>query len=119
MAREPVPHDPGPERHEPGRPGHAGLDRTRLGDRIWSEISPTMERPRSAVGLRMVLAAFGLVVCSAFAVVAAVAGWTGWSVVMGLLALIAVADLGVLIRRRRGRGRQGGPPVSPAERRRG
>jgi hypothetical protein len=57
---------------------------------------------RSALTLRLVLAVFGLVVCAALAV------WTvlvdapaGYSVVLGVLALVAVADLVVILRRKR------------------
>ncbi|SDI11920.1 hypothetical protein SAMN05421505_13464 [Sinosporangium album] len=65
-------------------------------DRIWSQISPTGERPRSAIGLRVVLACFGFLVCTAFAVLSALLGWIGLAVLMGVLAVIALADLAVL-----------------------
>ncbi|MBB4916345.1 DUF6343 family protein [Streptosporangium saharense] len=72
--------------------------------RIWSEISPTGERPRSALNLRMALAIFGLVVCGVFAVLAGTAGLTWLAVVMAVLALVALVDLVVVARRRHRRG---------------
>lgn len=56
---------------------------------------------RSALTLRLVLAAFGLVVCTVGAVAFALAGmpWPAWSV-LALLALVAVIDLGVVARRK-------------------
>ena len=56
---------------------------------------------RSALGLRLVLAAFGLVVCAAGAVAFALIGQTALVVVMAVLALVALVDLGVVVRRRR------------------
>ncbi|WP_198169423.1 DUF6343 family protein [Herbidospora daliensis] len=77
------------------------IDRKRIGDRFWETFSPTSERPRSALGLRMVLAIFGLVVCGALAVVAFLLGLVVLGVIMAILALIALVDLVVVVRRRR------------------
>jgi hypothetical protein len=71
--------------------------------RPWSYLSPTVEPPRSALTLRLVLAAFGLVTCAAFAVVAAVNGIPALAIAMAALVLVAVADLVVVVRRRAGR----------------
>ncbi|TKK91696.1 hypothetical protein FDA94_02685 [Herbidospora galbida] len=86
--------------------GRGRIDRERprkVGDRFWETFSPTSERPRSALGLRMVLAIFGLVVCGALAVVAFLIGLAVLAVIMAVLALIAVADLVVVVRRLRRR----------------
>ncbi|MEU1735853.1 DUF6343 family protein [Streptosporangium sp. NPDC020145] len=72
--------------------------------RIWSEISPTGERPRSALNLRMALATFGLVVCGVFAFLAGTAGLTWPTIVLAVLALVALIDLVVVARRRHRRG---------------
>ncbi|MFF4417142.1 DUF6343 family protein [Streptosporangium sp. NPDC001559] len=72
--------------------------------RIWSEISPTGERPRSALNLRMALATFGLVVCGVFAVLAGTAGLTWPAIVPAVPALVALIDLVVVARRRHRRG---------------
>lgn len=56
---------------------------------------------RSALGLRMILAAFGLVVCAAGAVAFGLIGQTALVVVMVLLAVAAAVDLVVVVRRRR------------------
>jgi hypothetical protein len=58
---------------------------------------------RNALTLRAVLAGFGLVFCAVGAVLAQKAGLTWFAVVLAVLALVALADLGwVLYRRRRG-----------------
>ena len=58
---------------------------------------------RSALTLRAVLAAFGLVLCSVAAVFGFLNGLTVFSVVLAVLALIALVDLAwVLHRKRRG-----------------
>lgn len=56
---------------------------------------------RSALTLRLVLAAFGLVVCAVGAVAFALAGvpWSVWGV-LALLALVALVDIGVVARRK-------------------
>lgn len=69
-------------------------------DRFWSQVSPTGERPQSALNLRIALAIFGLVVCGVFAALAAATDLPVLAAVMGVLALIAVIDLVVVIRRR-------------------
>ena len=65
----------------------------------------TVDRPYSALNLRLVLAAFGLVVCSVLAVVLWRAGWTvpGW--LLAGWALVAAVDLVVVQLRRRARRR--------------
>ena len=55
---------------------------------------------RSALGLRLVLATFGLVVCGIGGVVALVLGAVAFGVVLIVLAVVAAVDLGVVIRRR-------------------
>jgi Flp pilus assembly protein TadB len=70
-------------------------------DRLWSRLSPTGERPRSALGLRLVLATFGLVSTGVCAVIAANNGWLVPAILAGLLALVAAVDLVVIVRRRR------------------
>jgi hypothetical protein len=58
---------------------------------------------RSALTLRAVLAGFGLVVCAVGAVLAWQAGLAWFAVVLGVLAVVALADLGwVLHRKSRG-----------------
>jgi hypothetical protein len=58
---------------------------------------------RSALTLRLWLAAFGLVVCAVGAVIAARAGAGVLAVVLGVLAAVAAVDLGwVAHRKRRG-----------------
>ena len=51
--------------------------------------------------LRWVLAAFGLVVCTAGAVATFVAGARGFAVVLIVLAVIALVDIVVISRRKR------------------
>ena len=69
----------------------------------------TVEEPYSALNLRLVLAAFGVVVCAVLAWLLFRAGWTlpGWLLVAW--ALVAVVDLVVVQRRRRARRRDEGP----------
>jgi uncharacterized membrane protein YqjE len=65
----------------------------------------TVGHPYSALNLRLVLAAFGMVSC---AVLAALLVWVGYrpaAVVVGLLAVVALVDLVVIQRRRRARRR--------------
>ena len=61
---------------------------------------------RSALTLRLVLAAFGLVVCLAGCVTAALLDLLVVSAILGLAALIAAADL-VVVARRKLRGEPG------------
>jgi hypothetical protein len=55
----------------------------------------------SALTLRIVLAAFGVCVCTAGAVAAALLDRPGWCVALAVLAAIAVVDLVIVIRRKR------------------
>lgn len=68
----------------------------------------TVGEPYSALNLRLVLAAFGFVVCTVLAVVLLRAGWTvpGW--LLAAWALVAAVDLVVVQLRRRARRRSGG-----------
>ncbi|WP_436759912.1 DUF6343 family protein [Streptosporangium sp. V21-05] len=71
------------------------------------EKSGTHDHPRSALNLRLFLAVFGLVVCTALAVLSAWAGITALAVSMAVLAAVAVVDIvvvGIRIARRRRRG---------------
>lgn len=54
----------------------------------------------SALNLRLVLAAFGLVICAVAAVAFALVGAAAFTVLFVLLAVIALVDLVVVIRRR-------------------
>jgi hypothetical protein len=68
----------------------------------------TVGEPYSALNLRLVLAAFGFVVCTVLAVVLWQRGWTvaGW--VLAAWALVAAIDLVVVQLRRRARRRADG-----------
>lgn len=55
---------------------------------------------QSALTLRLVLASFGLVVCTGGAVGAALAGSTGFCVLLAVLALTALVDVVVVVRRK-------------------
>jgi hypothetical protein len=55
----------------------------------------------NALTLRLVLATFGLAVCTAGAVVAFVAGVWGLAVALVVLAAIALIDIAVISRRKR------------------
>lgn len=66
----------------------------------------TVGHPYSALNLRLVLALFGLVFCALMAVLTARAGATVFAVVFGLLAVVAVVDLVVIMRRRAARRRE-------------
>lgn len=71
------------------------------------EKTGTHDHPRSALNLRLLLAIFGLVVCTALAVLSAWAGIAALAVSMAALAAVAVADIvvvGIKITRRRRRG---------------
>ncbi|GIH21860.1 hypothetical protein Aph01nite_01700 [Acrocarpospora phusangensis] len=76
----------------------------RIRDRFWSEVSPTMERPESALNLRIALATFGLVVCIALGALSWLAGWWVAAVALGVVALISIVNLVVVERKRRERG---------------
>jgi hypothetical protein len=56
---------------------------------------------RSALTLRLVLASFGLVVCLAGCVAAALLGLLAVSVVLGIAAAVAAVDIVVVARRKR------------------
>jgi hypothetical protein len=68
----------------------------------------TFDEPYSPLNLRLILAAFGFVVCTVLAVLLFRAGWTvvGWLVLA--LAVVAVIDLVVVQMRRRARKRSEG-----------
>jgi hypothetical protein len=68
----------------------------------------TVGRPYSALNLRLVLAAFGFVVCTVLSVLLFRAGWTlaGW--LLAAWALAAVIDMIVVQARRRARRRTEG-----------
>lgn len=55
----------------------------------------------SALTLRIILAAFGVCVCTAGAVAAALLDQIPWCVVLAVLAAIAAVDLAIVIRRKR------------------
>ncbi|MEU8178285.1 hypothetical protein AB0C14_35915 [Microbispora hainanensis] len=59
--------------------------------------------PRGALGLRMVLATFGLVVCVFIAITAYAAGLFVAASVATVLAIVAAADFVTMVRRRAGR----------------
>jgi uncharacterized membrane protein len=65
----------------------------------------TVEEPYSPLNLRLVLAAFGLVVCTVLSVLLFRAGWTvpGW--LLAAWAVAAVIDIVVVQMRRRARKR--------------
>ncbi|GII34318.1 DUF6343 family protein [Planotetraspora mira] len=100
---EKPPHNGGPGIGDSGRK-EARERRAGARDRFWSVFSPTAERPQSALNLRIVLAAFGLVVCAVFAAAASAVGLTTLAIGLAVLALIAGVDLAVVIRRRVRRG---------------
>jgi Flp pilus assembly protein TadB len=56
---------------------------------------------RSALTLRLVLAAFGLVVCLAGCVIAVIIDLPAIAIVLGIAALIAALDIVVVARRKR------------------
>lgn len=66
----------------------------------------TVERPYSALNLRLVLALFGLAVLVGAAVAFARSGHPGWAVACGVLALTALVNVFVVQRRRAERHRQ-------------
>lgn len=65
----------------------------------------TIEEPYSPLNLRLVLATFGLVICTALSVLLFRAGWTvpGW--LLAAWAVAAVVDLAVIQTRRQARAR--------------
>ncbi|RAY10929.1 hypothetical protein DPM19_32855 [Actinomadura craniellae] len=65
------------------------------------------DRPKSALNLRLALAIYGLVVCTALAALTWWAGFHVLSVVLAILAVIAAVDLVVVARRIRSRRRRG------------
>lgn len=66
----------------------------------------TVGHAYTALNLRLVLAIFGLVVSTVFAVLAALAGYPAPAVLLGLLAAVAVIDIFVVQRRRAARRRE-------------
>ncbi len=66
----------------------------------------TVGHAYSALNLRLLLAAFGLVTCGVLAFVTARAAWLPAAVVLGLLAAVALADIVVIQRRRAARRRE-------------
>jgi uncharacterized membrane protein YccC len=68
----------------------------------------TFDAPYSPLNLRLVLAAFGFVVCTVLAVLLWRAGWTvpGW--ILAAWAVVAVVDMVVIQLRRRARKRAEG-----------
>ncbi|MEN3611023.1 DUF6343 family protein [Plantactinospora sp. ZYX-F-223] len=69
----------------------------------------TVGHPYSALNLRLVLAAFGLVICVVLGVLALRADLLVLAVVLGILALAAVIDMAVVQRRRAARRREEPP----------
>ncbi len=68
----------------------------------------TVGEPYSALNLRLVLAAFGFVVCTGLAVVLWRRGWTGPGWLLAAWALVALVDMVVVQLRRRARRRDEG-----------
>jgi hypothetical protein len=68
----------------------------------------TVEEPYSALNLRLVLAAFGLVVCTVLAVLLFRAGWTVAAWLLVAWAVVALVDIVVIQLRRRARRRAEG-----------
>jgi hypothetical protein len=68
----------------------------------------TVDEPYSPLNLRLVLAAFGLVVCTILSVLLFRAGWTvpGW--LIAAWAVVALVDIVVIQLRRRARSRAEG-----------
>jgi hypothetical protein len=68
----------------------------------------TVDEPYSPLNLRLVLAAFGLVVCTVLSVLLFRAGWTvpGW--LIAAWAVVALVDIVVIQLRRRARSRAEG-----------
>ncbi|WP_243407135.1 DUF6343 family protein [Frankia canadensis] len=76
-----------------------------------SPVSGGFPPARSALGLRVVLATFGLIFCGVCAGLFAVRGQAGAAAVLAVLALVAIVDLLVLGWRLRQRARGAPPPV--------
>jgi hypothetical protein len=68
----------------------------------------TADEPYSPLNLRLVLAAFGFVVCTVLSVLLARAGWTVPAWLLAAWALVAVVDMVVVQLRRRARRRDEG-----------
>lgn len=56
---------------------------------------------RSALGLRLALASFGLLICTAGAVAFVLVGAPVWAGILAFLAAVALVDIGVVVRRMR------------------
>jgi Flp pilus assembly protein TadB len=65
----------------------------------------TIDQPYSPLNLRLVLAAFGFVVCTVLSVLMFRAGWTVLAWLLAAWALVAVIDMVVVQLRRRARKR--------------
>jgi uncharacterized membrane protein YqjE len=63
----------------------------------------TVEEPYSPLNLRLVLASFGLVVCTVLAILLWRTGWTVPAWILAVWALVALVDIVVVQRRRRAR----------------
>jgi O-antigen/teichoic acid export membrane protein len=68
----------------------------------------TVDEPYSPLNLRLVLAAFGFVVCTVLAVLLWRVGWTVPAWLLGAWAVVAVVDIVVVQLRRRARKRAEG-----------
>ena len=68
----------------------------------------TVEEPYSPLNLRLVLAAFGMVVCAVLSAVLFRAGWTVPAWLLAVWAVVALGDLVVIQFRRRARARAEG-----------
>ena len=68
----------------------------------------TLDQPYSPLNLRLVLAAFGFVVCTILSVLLFRAGWTVPAWLLAAWALVAVIDMVVVQFRRRARRRDEG-----------
>lgn len=66
-----------------------------------SRYDPDLGPVRSALTLRLVLAAFGLVFCGVAAGIAAATGPTWLAVTLAVLAVIAIVDIVVIVNRKR------------------
>ena len=68
----------------------------------------TVDQPYSALNLRLVLAAFGFLVCTVLSILMFRAGWTVPAWLLAAWALVAVIDMVVVQFRRRARRRAEG-----------
>jgi Flp pilus assembly protein TadB len=84
-----------------------GMAKASRGTERWNAWAGALGYPpaRSALGLRLALAVFGLLVCAGAVVAFAVAGQPLWIVVFAVLMAVTVVDLAVISRRLRARRR--------------